>query len=55
MAITSRLAGAETMILAASSNTVEFQVYGGKGITSFDVFEERPWQAAPKAVVEKSA
>jgi ABC-type nitrate/sulfonate/bicarbonate transport system substrate-binding protein len=36
VAITSRLAGAETIIIAASSNTVEFQIYGGKGITSFD-------------------
>src|ERR1041385_8759994 len=36
VAITSRLAGAETVIVAASSNTVEFQVYGGKGIISFD-------------------
>ena len=36
VAITSRLAGAETVIVGASSNTVEFQVYGGKGITSFD-------------------
>ena len=36
VAITSRLAGAETVIVAASSNTVEFQVYGGKGITAFE-------------------
>ena len=36
VAITSRLAGAETVIVAASSNTVEFQIYGAKGITSFD-------------------
>ena len=37
VAITSRLAGAETVIVAASSNTVEFQIYGAKGISSFDV------------------
>jgi NitT/TauT family transport system substrate-binding protein len=36
VAITARLAGAETAILAASSNAVEFQIYGGKGVTSFD-------------------
>jgi ABC-type nitrate/sulfonate/bicarbonate transport system substrate-binding protein len=36
VAITSRLAGAETVIVAASSNTVEFQIYGAKGITSFN-------------------
>ena len=36
VAITSRLAGAETVILAALSNTVEFQIYGRRDITSLD-------------------
>lgn len=36
VAITSRLAGAETVIVAALSNTVEFQIYGRRGITSLD-------------------
>ena len=36
VAITSRLAGAETVIVAALSNTVEFQIYGDRGITSLD-------------------
>ncbi len=36
IAIASRLAGAEIVIVAALSNTAEFQVYGGKGITSFE-------------------